>query len=98
MRNAFCPASRNSYRAKTSAFGLQRAGEDFSAIAGRGSGSVPKCGAADVRKSRSSSLVDSVMSTFAFSPLRCRCCRHRFYRRLWETSEEESGETGEERH
>jgi uncharacterized protein with PIN domain len=51
----------------------------------------PKCGGADIRKSRRNTLVDSMMSIFSFSALRCRNCRNRFYRRLWEDAEEEAG-------
>lgn len=50
----------------------------------------PKCGGSDVRKSLTRNMVDLGLGIFGFTALRCRGCRHRFYRRLWE--EEEGGE------
>ena len=47
----------------------------------------PKCGGFDVRKSRSNTWIDLWVSIFAFTALRCRSCRNRFYRRLWEEEE-----------
>jgi DNA-directed RNA polymerase subunit RPC12/RpoP len=53
----------------------------------------PRCGAADVRKSRRKGLLDRLTGVFSFTAIRCRSCRHRFYRRLWEEVEEEQAST-----
>lgn len=49
----------------------------------RGAGQVrcPRCGTQDVRKSLTKSLLDRITGMFALVPVRCRQCRHRFYRR-----------------
>ncbi|HTX39666.1 MAG TPA: hypothetical protein VME43_31835 [Bryobacteraceae bacterium] len=51
----------------------------------------PRCGGADVRKSLTKHLLDYIPQIFGFTALRCRRCRHRFYRRLWEDGEEDEG-------
>jgi len=38
----------------------------------------PRCGGADVRRSRSRGLFDRVVKVFGFVPLRCRACRARY--------------------
>jgi len=52
----------------------------------------PRCGGSDVRKSLTRRLVDYIPHIFGFTALRCRRCRHRFYRRLWEETGEEEEE------
>ena len=41
----------------------------------------PLCRSRDVRPSYPNGLRDTIMATFGFTPLRCRSCRKRFYRR-----------------
>lgn len=53
----------------------------------------PSCGGADVRKSHSKSLLDTIPQMFGFTALRCRSCRRRFYRRVWNPGQEEDGRT-----
>ncbi len=42
----------------------------------------PSCGARDVRHSMSRGLLDAFNGAFGRSPMRCRQCQKRFYRRL----------------
>jgi DNA-directed RNA polymerase subunit RPC12/RpoP len=40
----------------------------------------PACGSRDIRRSFPKPFLDALMSVFKLQPLRCRSCRHRFYR------------------
>lgn len=42
--------------------------------------SCPKCGSADVRRSKSEGFVAGIARMFGRWPFRCRSCRVRFYR------------------
>jgi DNA-directed RNA polymerase subunit RPC12/RpoP len=42
----------------------------------------PRCGGADIRLSFRRPLLDGIMTMFRMTPLRCRACRHRFFKRL----------------
>jgi ribosomal protein L37AE/L43A len=42
--------------------------------------SCPKCGSADVRRSRSEGFLAAFLRVFGRWPFRCRSCRARFYR------------------
>jgi hypothetical protein len=42
----------------------------------------PRCMAKDIRKSHRSSFWDVIMQSLLASPLRCRACGKRFYKRL----------------
>jgi hypothetical protein len=48
----------------------------------------PSCGARDVRHSMSRGFLDAVIGALGRSPMRCRQCQKRFYRRLPRQAEE----------
>lgn len=44
----------------------------------------PRCGSTDVRRSYPEGIRDAIMNTLQYTPIRCRSCRCRFFRRLRE--------------
>jgi hypothetical protein len=52
----------------------------------RGDIACSGCGAHDLRRSRPRGICDSLLATAGFTPIRCRVCANRFFRRLPKTA------------